>query len=193
MKTLDQQFGGFMSIGGVIAPFGRGYGKCALSWICTYIYSRIFSFWILQKTYFSNHMLHNSVCEFGSPTFQGQQQHFPGTQFAGAQSDHQDHKGMIQVSGWTRLPSSCQRSCPSLLKGSFAFIFVFLGLLYSLSTYFFRAHLQSSRQCSSLHEISSFSLWVFCEGPWDGRCHSCCTWWGGQGAHLLIYKEITMY
>ena len=55
---------------------------------------------------------------------------------------------------------------------------LFLSFLVTmLSIYFFRAHLQSSRQCSSLHEISSFSLWVFCEGPWDGRCHSCCTWW----------------
>ena len=54
---------------------------------------------------------------------------------------------------------------------------LFLSFLVTmLSIYFFRAHLQSSRRCSSLHEISSFSLWVFCEGPWDGRCHSCCTW-----------------
>ena len=122
LDIFYQQLGKFMSIIYVLARFGRGVGKCALSWICTYIYSRIFSFWILQKTYFSNHMFHNSVCEFGGPTFQGQQQHFPGPHFAGGKSDH-----MVWGSGWTRLPSSCRRSCPSLLKGSFAFIFVFLG------------------------------------------------------------------
>ena len=70
----------------------------------------------------SSVLFYNSVCEFGGPTFQGQQQHFPGPQFAGEKSDH-----MVWGSGWTRLPSSCRRSCPSLLKGSFAFIFVFLG------------------------------------------------------------------
>ena len=190
LDIFYQQLGGFMSIGGVIAPFGRGDGKCALSWICTYIYSRIFSFWILQKTYFSNHMLHNSVCEFGSPTFQGQQQHFPGTQFAGAQSDHQDHRGMIQVSGWTRLPSSCQRSCPSLLKWSIAFIFVFLGLLYSLSI----SSGPTSRVVDNVLRCMR-SLPSLFESSVKARGTDVATVVvpGGQGAHLPIYKEITMY
>ena len=153
---------------------------------CTYIYSRIFSFWILQKTYFSNHMFHNNVCEFGGPTFQGQQQHFPGPQFAGEKSDH-----MVWGSGWTRLPSSCRRSCPSLLKGSFAFIFVFLGhyafFLYISSGPTSRVVdnvLRCMRSLPSLFESSVKAR---------GTDVATVVVPGGQGAHLPIYKEITMY